>query len=165
MEWLRQSWGKTPISSSYPSTVQCMYTVLRSSVNNTQLVLIVDVIKEYQDQLSSNMAWMIIIFFCLRLSSFLYVAGHDCLTLPRSMNTNRPERGCAGAVWHNGDPSPTYCKGIHWNGTEGVFPWWSTCCFWNGNSCQKNDGKLYVPQFTRMDLNKRFLPKPMTTTG
>ena len=103
------------------------------------------------------MARMIIIFFCLRLSSFLYATGHDCLTLPRSMNKNRPERGCAGAVWHNGDPSSTYCKGIHWNGTEGVFPWWSTCCFWNGNSCHPNSGKLYVYHKTMHNRTSRSL--------
>eukprot|EP00966_Prymnesium_polylepis_P189632 4394015-Prymnesium_polylepis.1 len=43
--------------------------------------------------------------------------------------------GCAGAVWTNGDFSPTYCAGDNHR-----FPWWGICCKWENSSC--------VPRFT-----------------
>ena len=76
----------------------------------------------------------------LTTSSSLHIT--DCSTLPPSMNKNRPERGCPGAVYTNGEPSQDYCNGRNHYGTEGFYPWWSNCCFWDTslNVCQPKHG-------------------------
>jgi hypothetical protein len=63
----------------------------------------------------------------------------DCSIFPRSMNTNRPETGCAGAVWMNGDPSELYCKGQNYEGVDGSYPWWFNCCDWDGSVCKAKE--------------------------
>ena len=39
-------------------------------------------------------------------------------------------KGCPGAVWTNGNPSETYCKGDNER-----FPWWKECCKWTAGKC------------------------------
>ena len=54
----------------------------------------------------------------------------NCSDLPVSMNGHRFQEGCPGAVWFDGSPSKTYCQN---DGEQ--FPWWETCCSWNGEQC------------------------------
>ena len=61
----------------------------------------------------------------------ILVGDHDCSSLPPSMSLNRHERGCSGAVYTDGVPNENFCNGRHNNGTEGIYPWWSTCCIWD----------------------------------
>ena len=60
----------------------------------------------------------------------------NCEDLPISMNGEKDNKGrtiskgCPGAVWTNGNPSETYCKG---DGAR--FPWWKECCKWTAGKC------------------------------
>ena len=62
-------------------------------------------------------------------------------------------KGCPGAVWSDGTPSPTYCEGKSWNG-ELIYPWWEECCFWNDdeNTCKY----LYNPRKVIKEFTKFF---------
>ena len=46
------------------------------------------------------------------------------MDLPTSMNGNKFEKGCPGAVWYGGQPSFFYCKKAN--------SWWAACCDWTG---------------------------------
>ena len=64
-------------------------------------------------------------------------------------------KGCPAAVWKDGSPSEKYCKvdrnrfdmsfikpvsnylwfkGQSHDGKNGTYPWWSYCCYWQGDS-------------------------------
>jgi len=73
----------------------------------------------------------------------------DCDALPGSMNGPKWSKGCAGAVWGNGQPADEYCKN-----TNGRYPWWAACCKWENNECIPKWGyssqctyKGYAPGF------------------
>ena len=61
---------------------------------------------------------------------------HDCSNLPHSMNSNREEKGCFGAVNIYGQAQETYCTGRSFNENSVVYPWWSACCHWDNNQCK-----------------------------
>ena len=66
---------------------------------------------------------------------------YDCSKLPVSMNGDSHPKGCAGAVWSNGEASKTYCDGKN-SGVELPFltyPWWAHCCVWDGAKCVPKD--------------------------
>jgi len=65
---------------------------------------------------------------------------HDCTALPLSMNGPSHPSGCHGAVWSNGLASQSYCEG-----KQGLYPWWSACCQWEGSSCTEKEGSV-APQ-------------------
>ena len=69
----------------------------------------------------------------------------DCSNLPKSMNPGKGSNGCPGAVWSTGNPSKNFCKGQDSEGKDGKYPWWSKCCYWDGNSCKPNSslGNLF----------------------
>jgi len=54
----------------------------------------------------------------------------ECAIPPPSMNGLSYPLGCSGAVWASGDPSKFYCEGA-----DGKYPWWATCCHWDGSAC------------------------------
>ena len=54
----------------------------------------------------------------------------DCSVLPISMNGNKFEKGCPGAVWSNGVPARAYCEN-----KNGQFSWWQACCAWIDGRC------------------------------
>ena len=54
----------------------------------------------------------------------------DCTKLPQSMNGKNLQQGCPGAAYNNGIPAKEYCQN-----DDGRYPWWQTCCFWNGLIC------------------------------
>ena len=57
------------------------------------------------------------------------------------MNGEKFVKGCAGAVWSNGQPSRSYCRNI--GNSRYRFPWWAACCEWVGSStngkCEPKD--------------------------
>ena len=61
----------------------------------------------------------------------------DCSVEPQSMNGASHPRGCAGAVWSNGNWAKTYCDGNHGTLGDGTYPWWAACCDWTGSECSK----------------------------
>ena len=48
--------------------------------------------------------------------------------------------GCSGAVYQDGEPSKLYCT------DDDKYPWWKSCCQWNGSSCIPNGGKRNIKQ-------------------
>merc|ERR1719486_284495 len=66
-----------------------------------------------------------------------------CMDLPPSMNGDIFSSGCSGAVWSNGAPSKSYCQGA-----QGAYPWWSSCCYWDGSTCKEKEGTAVVSTTT-----------------
>lgn len=60
--------------------------------------------------------------------------SYDCAALPLSMNGPSQPSGCPGAVFSDGTPSQRYCEG-----KDGEYPWWSSCCKWDGSQCKSKD--------------------------
>jgi hypothetical protein len=61
--------------------------------------------------------------------------AHNCNNLPASMNGASHPKGCAGAVYGNGNAAQRYCNGDHTVAGDQVFSWWSHCCKWEDSAC------------------------------
>merc|ERR1740124_1401157 len=73
--------------------------------------------------------------------------GHQkCSSAIISPNGKSKPRGCAGAVWSNGNGSEDYCKG-GWSWGRAKYAWYDVCCTWNASSkkCVRNaDGEKHI---------------------
>ena len=59
------------------------------------------------------------------------------------MNGAAFPKGCAGAVWSNGDPAWSYCLN---RGYGTTYSWYAYCCKWESNKC--------MTKFDNTDLQK-----------
>jgi len=85
--------------------------------------------------------------------------SYDCSLLPQSMNGPSQPAGCSGAVWSNGAPSKTYCEGKQ--GSYEAYPWWSSCCHWDGNQCMERPGTATLQTTTTQPQVCTSLPPSM----
>ena len=78
-----------------------------------------------------------------------------CKTPLASVNGGKHPKGCAGAVWSNGNPSKGYCKGTSKNiqNTKQV-EYYRKCCKWTGSKCVENSKQNLILNNLESDKNK-----------